>query len=431
MRAVLAAALALLALPQGPVAPVGTAPATIYSNNPADPWNRIFALLFTRDVKVRFTTAFIDRGPFDDQPFAALQSPTIRVSTRTFDRHEDGDRAVEAFYPAFMTGDGVRGVLEDPRYAELSDALTAALTDRAPRSSLARALVQMDLWSAFDRLGSVERVRGPRSSAHITRAAALRLLIARLIGRIALTPAQIAALPDNYEAVRRTLPLPDAFHRAAGWIEVAWAPFHMHEEAADQRRVTRVFMRPARKPADLSSFLKAATREFPPNRFDAVALVTRAMLLDRSGRVVASPLATDIQVRTFARDGGGTVVSASVVQHELSRRGLLSSSAGGFVTFGDRADAYLPAAGNDYDFASPVFGSSGPPVAVVSTLRERCNGCHGAAGIGITSFAVQDPASLPPPRALPRPNDERVRAVAAAKESRDDYKRLIALAFSR
>lgn len=428
MRAVLAAALALLALPQGAVAPGQTAPAAIYSNNSADPWNRIFALLLTRDVKVRFTTEFIDRGPFDDQPSPALQYGTIRLSTRIFDRHEDGDRAVEALYPKFMTGGGVRAVLEDPRYAELSDALTAALSERPPRSSLARALMQVDLWSAFDRLGSVERVRGPaRSSMHITRATALRSLIARMIGRIALTPAQIAALPDNYEAARRTLSLPDAFHGAADWLEVAWADFHIHEQEADQRRVTRVFMRPAGKPADVSSFLKAATHEFPPNRFDAVALVTRAMLLDSSGRVVASPLATDIQVRTFSRDARGTVVSAKAVQYELSRRRLLSNAAsGGFVTFADQAEAYLPLAGNDYDFATPAFDTSTPAVAVMSTLRERCNGCHGRAGIGITSFSVKDPETLPPPRALPQPNDERARAVAAAKEARDDYKRLIA-----
>jgi hypothetical protein len=427
MRAVLAAALALLALQQGAVAPGRTAPAAIYSNNQADPWNQIFALLFTRDVKVRFTSEFIDRGPFEDQPSPALQYGTIRLSTRTFDRHEDGDHAVEALYPVFMTGEGVRAVLEDPRYAELSDALAAALSEHTPRSSLARALMQMDLWSAFDRLASVERVRGPaRSPMHITRASALRSLIARMIGRIALTPTQIAALPDNYEAARRTLSLPDAFHGAADWLEVAWADFHMHEQEADQRRVTRAFMRPAGKPSDVSSFLKAATREFPPNRFDAVALVTRAMLLDSSGRVVASPLATDIQVRTFSRDGRGTVVSAKAVQHELSRRRLLSNAAsGGFVTFADQAEAYLPSAGNDYDFATPVFGTSGPAAAVISTLRERCGGCHGRVGIGIASFSVMDPEALPPPRALPQPNTERARAVAAAKESRDDFKRLI------
>jgi hypothetical protein len=433
MRAVLAAALALLALPQGAVAPGRSAPAAIYSDNSADPWNRIFALLFTRDVKVRFTSEFIDRGPFEDQPSPALQYGTIRFSTRTFDRHEDGDRAVEALYPAFMSGEGVRAVLEDPRYAELTDALTAALSERTPRSSLARALMQMDLWSAFDRLGSVERVRGPaRSSMHITRATALRSQIARMIGQIALTPAQIAALPDNYEAARRTLSLPDAFHGAADWLEVAWADFHMHEQEADQRRVTRVFMQPAGKPSDVSSFLKTATHEFPPNRFDAVALVTRAMLLDTSGRVVASPLATDIQVRTFSRDGRGTVVSAKAVQHELSRRRLLSNAAGGgFVTFADQAEAYLPSAGNDYDFATPVFGAPGPAVAVISTLRERCSGCHGRTGVGIMSFSVMDPEALPPPRALPQPNTERARAVAAAKEARNDFKRLIEAASLR
>lgn len=429
MRALLAAALAILALSTGAarVAPAGP---TIYSSRADDPWNRIFALLFTRDFDVRFTSEFGDRGPFEDQPHPALSGRVIRVSTRTFNRHEDGDRAVEALYPVFMSDRGLRAVLEDPRYADLSTALTDALSDRSERSGLARALMQIDLWSALDRLDAAQRPHRPADIS--ARAAALSSLMARLIRRIALTRSEIAGLPDNYEAARRSLALPDAFRAEGEWLEVSWAPFHMHDQAADQRRVTRTFMRPRTKPADVPSFLKAVTREYPPKSFDQVALVTRAMLVDREGHVVASPVATDVQVRVFSYDPRGAFVSTTTVEHELSRRRLLTrSSSGGFVAFDDGAEGFLPTAGNDYEFATPVLVPPGRPEPIVSTLRERCAGCHGPNGAHIVSFAVHDPAGLPPPRALPQPNDDRARAVAAAKEARDDYKRLIAAAFNR
>ena len=66
--------------------------------------------------------------------------------------------------------------------------------------------------------------------------------------------------------------------------------------------------------------------------------------------------------------------------------------------------------------------------ATIATLHTRCLVCHPPDGLGMMSFAVKEPARLPPPRALPEPNDERARYVAGKKEGRDDFKRLIALA---
>jgi hypothetical protein len=128
VRVLLAAALTLLTVSTD--ARVAPPPPSIYSSRADDPWNRIFALLFTRDFNVRFTSEFPDRGPFDDQPDPALSGRVIRVSTRTFERHEDGDRAVDALYPTFMDDAGRRAVLDDPGYDNLSRALNDALSDR-------------------------------------------------------------------------------------------------------------------------------------------------------------------------------------------------------------------------------------------------------------------------------------------------------------
>src|SRR5690348_16067723 len=79
-----------------------TDPATIYSRNPKDTWNRIFSLMFTRDLKVRMSKDFPNEGPF-----IGLTGPTtphaklLPVSSRLYHQYEEGDRAIDPFYPAF------------------------------------------------------------------------------------------------------------------------------------------------------------------------------------------------------------------------------------------------------------------------------------------------------------------------------------------
>jgi hypothetical protein len=435
MRAVAAAvAFVSLAVLQGPARPAAHGAAagrqsipSIYSRRVDDPWNRVFALLFTRSFQTRFTDEFAGRGPFELQR-EPLGAPAARVSTRTFDRFEDGDRAVDALYPAFLNLIGPREALHQPRFADVTNALNDALADRTVRTPLARALMQIDLWSAHDPLAMIASAphQDPEEKA---RAAELSALLAKMIGRIALTPAEVAALPDNYEAARRSTPLPDLFRRGGEWLEVAWAQFHMHDADAAQRRFARVYMRPVSRPPDIAVFLRIATREFPQTSFSAVALVMRAMVVDSRGHVAATPIASDVQIRAFTRAGGGTLLSTASTEYELSRRRILSDPAsGGFLTFDDRSDAYLAVAGNDYGFATPAMGPPGETQPTIGTLRARCRQCHGGDGAHIMSFAVQDPERLPAPRALPQPNDDRARAVAREKEARDDFKRLLAAA---
>jgi hypothetical protein len=416
---VIAAALALSALALARE----SAPA-VYSTRADDPWNRIFTLLFTRSFQTRFTDEFAGRGPFEP-PREPLGVPTPRVSTRTFDRFEEGDRAVDALYPAFLNQIGPRDALKDPLHADLTKALNAAFEDPTVRTPLARALMQIDLWSAYDPLSAIAD-QPQRDAREKARAADLTALLAKMIRRIALTPAEAAALPNNYEDARRSTPLPDLFRPGGEWLEVVWAPFHVHDEEANHRRFARVYMRPVSRPSDITSFLTAATRQYPQTAFSAVALVMRAMVVDTSGHVVPTPIVSDVQIRAFTRDGRGALLSTASTEYELSRRRILSEpSRGGFLRFDDRAEAYLAVAGNDYGFATPAFGPVGQTQPTVSTLHTRCNQCHGANGSHIMSFAVQDPDRLPAPRALPQPNDERARAVAQQKEARDDFKRLI------
>src|SRR5207247_352073 len=72
-------------------------PQAIYSADLEDPWNRIFYLLFTRNVKVWVSDDFADAAPF--QSVYQPTSSKLSVSDRLLERIEGGDRAIEPFYP--------------------------------------------------------------------------------------------------------------------------------------------------------------------------------------------------------------------------------------------------------------------------------------------------------------------------------------------
>jgi len=429
MRAVLTAALAFalsLGQPTSPVWLTSSAP-LIYSEHANDSWNRLFGLLFTRTVRSRFTSEFTDCGPFDVAispftMFADLQP--LHTSMRTFERFEDGDRAIDALYPAFLNQTGPREALVDPLHGQLFNTLNAALDDRTERSPLARALMQTDLWSAYDLLAAIQ---GGGDYPARRAAAGVTASLAKLMARLALTPAEIAALPDNYEDARRGLPLPDLFHSQSGWIEIVRNPNRMHDAHEQLRRAARVFVRPTTPPRDPAAFLKALTAGEEPGPISATALIVQALTLDASSHVLPTPLISDVQIRTFTRDARGGL-SASMTEYELSRRRLLSSpSTGGFLQFSDGSEAYLASSGNDYGFATPTFGDPHKPEPTIGTLHARCVACHGGDGSLMMSLAVQDPSRAPATRALSQPNEERARYVAQRKEAREDFKRLIAL----
>jgi len=115
----------------------------------------------------------------------------------------------------------------------------------------------------------------------------------------------------------------------------------MHDAEEQLRRSARVFVRPISRPPNVAEFLKAITMGPRPPALAAAALVMHVIAIDRSGRVVPTPLFTDVQIRTFAGNSSGGI-SPSMSEFELSRRRLLSDPSGGeFLRFDDRAEAYL------------------------------------------------------------------------------------------
>ena len=77
-------------------------------------------------------------------------------------------------------------------------------------------------------------------------------LLARSVKDLALSTGEIQALPDNYASAR--LPF-DLFAQDGGWIEIEYFPDRAHDHAADYRRATRIFLKPASPPADRFQWL--------------------------------------------------------------------------------------------------------------------------------------------------------------------------------
>lgn len=392
-------------------------PQSIYAADPRDPWNRIFYLLFTRTVELRLTDDFSEGGPF--MPVSTMGNLSLRVTSNTFQRIESGDRAIDPLYPNFLISKGAESVLVDPQFTEIKEALQEACAEVTPRAPLPRALMQADAWAAYDILNQFRETQNQLGD----RARELLPLLDQFISKLALDSQEIAALPRNYPTAQRRLDLPEVFDHSSRWMEVEWFPQRLHDQSAGYRRAVRVFLKPNTKPQKFLANVNERVQKLRdplsdhPGSLDGAALVTEALLIDRSGRVVPSPLTLEVQLRTFTRDEQGKFKATTVVQYELSRKLLLTNpSSGGLIRHSAVEPAYLPSSGNDYTFASPTLGAKtvGPPI--LGNLRRRCESCHGPDATSIMSFMMQYPGRPPfPVRQLRTAADSRAAYVAKEK----------------
>ena len=399
---------------------------SIYAVDPHDSWNRIFYLLFTRSIKLRLTEDFGHQGSL--VRIDTMGNPSLPVSSQIFERIESGDRAIDPLYPNFLGAKGAESVLVDPQFSELEQALRDALAESTPRPPLHRALMQADVWAAYDILSRVRETNSHRERAHEVMGSLQQFIL-----KLALTSEEIAALPRNYSTSQSGQGLPDVFDENSGWMEVEWLPYRLHDYSADHRRAARVFLKPATKSqkflADVNATL--GQRKYPltdqTGILDGAALVTEDLLIDSHGRAVPSPLTYEVQLRTFVKDGQGKFKETVVTQYELSRKLLLANpSSGGFIRLGADYPAYLPSSGNDYTFASPTLGEKTRDFPILGYLRRRCESCHGPDITSVFTFMMHDdPRRSPPPVRQLRPADDMHAAyVATEKMKQTNFKSL-------
>ena len=387
-------------------------PQSIYAADPNDSWNRIFRALFTRTIRHRLSNDFSEGAPFINLYGLGLGFNPLRISKEKFSRTEIGDRAIEPLYPTFFTNEGLVQILSDPRFTELTSALREAIDETRDRSPIERALMQADVWAAYDILYPMRRnsskIKGDQSNP----AANLLSLLRQFIQKLALSSDEIKSLNGNK--------LPDLFAKESGWLEIELLPQRHHEDTAFYRRAARVFVKPRTPPPDAGQFVESLKQNQHHDKIEAVALVIQNLLVDKSGRVVPSPLINSVQLRVFKNDPKTGAVSAEPHQFELSRRKLLTEPAsGGFVEFSATSHAFLSSAGNDLDFASPIREADLP---VMGKLRTRCTQCHGRSLTHLMTYSIHDFPPVPAVRILS--DHERALYVARRKEERDDFKSL-------
>jgi hypothetical protein len=394
-------------------------PQLVYGNDVGDPWIRIFYCLFTRKVRFRATGDFADAAPLD----SSLAFRSIPVSSRIFERIESGDRAIDPLYPSFLTALGTERLFEEPRYSEFVKASADALEQKTQRSPAARALFESDLWAAYDLIFQHrDRIEGERPERLLT-------LLARMIRKVALTAEEARRLPDNYTAGVKNGTLPDLYSERSPWIEVVWHDGRLHDSGANYRRSTRIFLRPAPNVKDRQEFLESFREHNGPHApLEAVALVTRSLLIDNRGALTGAGISTEVQTREFSYGSDGHVIKTGISDFELSRKALVTApSSSGLVSQNESAPAYLAAFGNDYTFASPIGAADGRQreLAILGSLRARCAGCHGPNSVALFTFNAHDnhEGTI---RILDKSKDEHAQYVIERKTALESWKSLAA-----
>jgi hypothetical protein len=285
-----------------------------------------------------------------------------------------------------------------------------------------RAMLQRDLWAVFD--WSAGRAPGFEKERK-----ELQARLAEVLRRLALTPEQLAALPNNYQQAvasgefageydpqlreRAFLP-PDLFAPQGPWVELegegkSLPVAEQHDSFFSGRSSFLVFLRlPGGRRATFD-YLKTLWNSpavlgphFSPLQDDApnpdlpqlpagteVALVRQLTLFDDQGKLTATPITESVQIRVYHSVTLSAAPAVGIDQMitksgqdcyaiRLSRRSLFAGQSGGLKA----------ARPDERDFA--LFGGGGPDdgspghYASLSTYHpvvKACVMCHRQAGI--------------------------------------------------
>lgn len=233
----------------------------------------------------------------------------------------DGREIVHATDPFLFTQS--RYLFEGPRHRRALELLDEFLDHGGAgkvSDPVKRLVLQRDLWAAFDWCAWVPD-DWVHKSADESAAKALRRRLARAVAALAPSDEELAALPDNYLALVRTgryatAPDPadpgrpflpsDLFDKDGPWVAYTRAEWRkpeadVHVDAAGGRAAHLVFLRLPGGRKETEAYLKSASlkplRQFPVGT--TVAMVRRALAVDRHARVRATSLTETVQLRVY------------------------------------------------------------------------------------------------------------------------------------
>lgn len=366
-------------------------PLRIYDDDPEHLWNRLFAAFYIRPSALPDDAG----GP----PVPRIEGgDTIDflawAGTTYWDEPDVSDR-LHGVVDEFLESDGVN-LIEDP---------------------LRRVILLRDLWAVFDwftdqnirRIGSIE-IRGRRSE--------LCGKLARIISSLALTGAELAELPDNYDAAlasgefatgRRLDPrhnyLPAGLlTQPDEWVEIDFYEPDLHEDLF-KRRITlhtrsyrarsyfRIFYRFPDGRARLTDYLanlettgidwkQAAQDGFINLTPEAAqipigtefALVQFMMTLDEQLYPTPTGIIESVRLRNYLSTDGSEVgdtntnLGMNIMEYTLKRRLLFAGVAGGLAREPDEGPIYRVIFQGDRD---PDWGHDRRKV-----LFQQCVDCH-------------------------------------------------------
>ena len=323
-----------------------------------------------------------------------------------------------------------KSLLTDPANGEALKVLDEFLSthgERALDDPLKRAMLQRDVWAIFD--WTTECFECNQRSA--TTAAAKLNLQARLVQvmkRLALSPQQIAALPDTYKQAidagafaraydpnkpeQAFLPS-DLFEAQGPWVALSIRGGDLiapgHTSALSGRSVFLVFMRlPGGRAATLD-YLKTLGAFRNPWLMDPqyqrpmpnpdlpqfpvgtqLALVRRMVLVDTNGEIQLTKIVEDVQIRVHRSipalirnvldlDRNEARAALDVYEFKLTRMKLFAGEAGGLHSL-TKTDAEFPLfRSHDIDLFEKSSGRLDQRMLRVSL--EACASCHFQPGI--------------------------------------------------
>jgi hypothetical protein len=344
---------------------------------------------------------------------------------------------------------------------ELLGALTSRPAGEVATSPVERAILQNDLWAAFDWADQSVAWEDDAHSAAAAGRRALRRRLAAAIRHVALPDAEIARLPDNYRAAvdakafaptfdpaapdRPFLPA-DLLDPAGPWVCVG-TPRAEGVAAANHARffggrsAFLVFVNLPGGRAATGDYLKAVSafpnpvtrrsRTDSPSLVDGLpqfpagtlaALVRRMLLVDARGRVTPTPVTQSVQLRAFLRVRPGLnqlPIDQRFFEFTFNRRSLFPGG-GGLRLVGPDEEAVVGfngMLGNEDPFESPEPGRHRP-----MTVMKTCAACHAPSGIySVNTFSPSNGAAKPDPHLLPVTPEEETRRAVLWKSQQKDF----------
>jgi hypothetical protein len=348
----------------------------VFDRDPQHPWNRLHRLFYSR----------------------------ITQDGKVYDQ--------ESLEPLFVLGS--KFLTEGPFYPQAIALLDKFLNERDDErinDPLKRAILQRDLWAACSTMVSnaqpVVRVDGQRGQIMSTdrfedpgdiaasqeqraRRRELQKRLVQIMRRIALTPGEIDALPDNLTQAVRARAFPKAFDSnepthaflptdlldtEGSWVVVSnftraneeflAAPEHVGFtkgrsvfvvlfRLADGRRATESFLR-RMQDGELPQFPEGTQ----------TALLRRMLLIDTSGTLRQTPLTESLQIRVYRKLDLGVPY-----EFTLRRCDLFAGRNGGLHAVGPDETSY-------FDFQTrggDVFEV--PKLPPAEAIMQSCTRCH-------------------------------------------------------